>query len=160
LVLAGRKDNVPNERSTVFSAARELATLPTFKLTDLSGNAFDRGQFAGRVVLVEFWATWCPPCRSTLNWLGELQNRHPDQLAVVALAVASPEDQIRSMAASLSPDLKWAITDPVTAQSFGDITAVPTLFLFDQSGKTARVFYGAPPDLHDQIARQLEKLLK
>jgi hypothetical protein len=47
----------------------------------------------------------------------------------------------------LSPDLHWAITDASTAQAFGDITAVPTLFLFNRSGKTSRVVYGAPPDL-------------
>ena len=59
-----------------------------------------------------------------------------------------------------SPDLHWAITDAPTAQSFGDITAVPTLFLFDRSGKTARILYGAPPDLHDQVEKSLDSLLQ
>jgi thiol-disulfide isomerase/thioredoxin len=160
LILAGRKDTVSAEHSSSTIATRELASLPAFKLADLTGKPITDGQLAGRVVLVEFWATWCPPCRSTLQWLGELQRRHPDKLAVVALAVESPDDQIRSTVASLSPDLRWAITDPATAQSFGDITAVPTLFLFDRSGKTARVLYGAPPDLHDQVEKQLQTLLK
>jgi hypothetical protein len=53
-----------------------------------------------------------------------------------------------------------AITDAPTALSFGDITAVPAMFLFDRSGKTARVLYGAPPDLHDQVEKTLDSLLK
>jgi hypothetical protein len=101
----------------------------------------------------------CPSCRSTLEWLGELKRKHGDNLAIMALAVESPEDQIRSTVSSLSPDLHWAITDAATAQSFGDITAVPTLFLFDRSGKTSRILYGAPPDLHDQVEKTLGTLL-
>jgi thiol-disulfide isomerase/thioredoxin len=117
----------------------------------LSVAARARGSFligqpiSGRVVLVEFWATWRPPCRSILEWLGELKPKHGDKLAIVALAVESPEDQIHSTVNSLSPDLHWAIADAPTAQAFGDITAVPTLFLFDRSGKTSRILYGAPP---------------
>jgi hypothetical protein len=89
-----------------------------------------------------------------------LKRKHGDKLAVVALAVESPEDKIRSTVASLSPDLRWAIADAKTAQGFGDITSVPTLFLFDRAGKTARVVYGAPPDLHQQAEQVLETLVK
>jgi cytochrome c biogenesis protein CcmG, thiol:disulfide interchange protein DsbE len=160
LILAGKKDIVTREHATTTSASQEIAALPPVKLTDLSGKPLTAGQLSGRVVLVEFWATWCPPCRSTLEWLGELQRKHGDNLAILALAVESPEDQIRSTASSLSPNLRWAITDAPTAQSFGDITAVPTLFLFDRSGKTSRILYGAPPDLHAQVEKTLDTLLK
>jgi thiol-disulfide isomerase/thioredoxin len=160
LILAGKKDIVSAEHANTAPVTRGLAALPSFKLPDLVGKPLSDDQLAGRVVLVEFWATWCPPCRSTLEWLSALQSHHSDQLAVVALAVESPEDQIRSAVASLSRNLRWAISDPATAQSFGDITAVPTLFLFDRFGKTARVFYGAPPDLHDQVEKELTALLK
>ena len=159
LILAGKKDIVSSEHSADPAASSELAQLPAFKLTDLSGHSLTSDQLANRVVLVEFWATWCPPCRSTLEWLGELKKRHGDNIAILALAVESPEDQIRSTVASLSPDLHWAITDAPTALSFGDITAVPTMFLFDRSGKTARVLYGAPPDLHDEVEKTLASVL-
>ena len=62
--------------------------------------------------------------------------------------------------ASITGDLHWAITDAKTAQAFGDITAVPTMFLFDRSGKTAQVLYGAPPDLHAQVEKTLASLLQ
>ena len=160
LILAGKKDVVTREHVTTTAASQEITALPHLKLTDLSGKSLNPEDLSGRVVLVEFWATWCPPCRSTLEWLGELQRKHGDNLAILALAVESPEDQIRSTASSLSPALHWAITDAPTAQSFGDITAVPTLFLFDRSGKTSRILYGAPPELHLQVEKALDTLMK
>jgi thiol-disulfide isomerase/thioredoxin len=159
LILAGKKDVVSREHATTSAAAHEIAALPSFKLTDLAGHPLTAEQLAGRAVLVEFWATWCPPCRSTLQWLGDLKRQYGDKLAILAIAVESPQDQIRSTVNSLSPDLKWAIADAPTAAAFGDITSVPTMFLFDRSGKTVRVLYGAPPDLHEQAEATLNGLV-
>jgi len=53
-----------------------------------------------------------------------------------------------------------AIADAPAARSFGDILAVPTLFLFDRAGKTARILYGAPPDLHQQMEGSLKRVLQ
>jgi thiol-disulfide isomerase/thioredoxin len=160
LILAGRKDIVSREHAATATESREIAALPKFKLSDLAGHPITEEQLSGRVVLVEFWATWCPPCRSTLQWLGDVKRQYGDRIAVVALAVESPADGIRAVVSTLSADLHWAITDAATAQAFGDITAVPTLFLFDRSGKTARVLYGAPPDLHDEVGKTLESLMQ
>jgi thiol-disulfide isomerase/thioredoxin len=160
LILAGKKDVVSREHATTSGAPAEIAALPKLTLADLSGHAITADQLSGRVVLVEFWATWCPPCRSTLQWLGELKKKYGDNIAILALAVESPEDTVRSTVSSLSADLRWAITDAPAAQAFGDITAVPTMFLFDRSGKTARVLYGAPPGLHEQVSKILDALTK
>jgi thiol-disulfide isomerase/thioredoxin len=160
LILAGKKVIVSQEHATAAASVHEINSLPNFKLTDLAGHPLTSEQLKGRVVLVEFWATWCPPCRSTLQWLGTLQQKYGDKLAVVAIAVESPEDQIRSSVKTLSPDLHWAIADAPTAAAFGDITSVPTMFLFDDNGKAAKVLYGAPPDLHVQAGTTLANLMR
>jgi thiol-disulfide isomerase/thioredoxin len=159
LILAGKKDIALSESPATGEALNQLASLPKLVLTDLNGQSLTSEQLAGRAVLVEFWATWCPPCRSTLDWLGELKTKYGDKLAILALAVESPEDKIHSLAASLSPGLRVAITDAATAEAFGNITSLPTMFLFDRSGKTARVVYGAPPDLHAQVAEVMDSLV-
>ena len=160
LILAGKKDIVSKEHATAAASVHEINSLPNFKLTDLAGHPLTNDQLKGRAVLVEFWATWCPPCRSTLQWLGTLQQTYGDKLAVVAVAVESPEEQIRSTVKTLSPDLRWAIADAPTAAAFGDITSVPTMFLFDKNGKTAKILYGAPPDLHVEAEKILANLLQ
>jgi thiol-disulfide isomerase/thioredoxin len=160
LVLAGRKDEASRERADANAAPDQIESLPDFSLTDLAGHPLSREQLIGRVVIVEFWATWCPPCRSTLEWLGELKARHGSDVAILAFAAESPEDQVRSLASSLNPDIRWAIADAATARAFGDVVAVPTMLVFNRSGKMVRAVYGAPPDLHQIVETTLDSLVK
>ncbi len=157
LLLAGRKD-----AARARAAPRETAgvgSLPKVTITDLDGKALSRADLAGRVVLVEFWATWCPPCRGTLTWLGELKKRYGKQLAVLAIAVESEEPKVRKLVSDLKLPLTWALGTPDLARAFGDISAVPTLFVFDQSGRSAGAFYGAPPNLHQDAEAMLAGLI-
>lgn len=157
-VLAGKKDELARANATV--VPDQILTLPEFRLTDLSGRELTQADVAGRVVLVEFWATWCPPCASTLQWLGTLKQRYGDKVAVLALAVESPEDKIRLAVQSIPGEIHWAVPDAKTAESFGDVVAVPTLLVFDSEGKTSGAFYGAPPDLHEKVEATLRMLVK
>ncbi|HLJ47372.1 MAG TPA: TlpA disulfide reductase family protein [Bryobacteraceae bacterium] len=160
LILAGRKNVVRQEHPVLADAFHEISSLPKFKLTDLSGKAIDASSLAGKPVLIEFWATWCVPCRSTLEWLGELKRKYGDSLAIVALAVESQEPDVRKIAGGLSQELTWGTAGPEIAQMFGDITAVPTMFLFDKNGQTGKVLYGAPPDLHESAEKVVRELMR
>jgi thiol-disulfide isomerase/thioredoxin len=160
LVLAGNQNQARRERSAAGAAHDTIERLPDFTLTDLAGRPLTNRQLGGRAVLVEFWASWCPPCRSTLEWLGQLRRRYGGQVVLLALAVESPPEKVRAAAAALDPGLRWAIADAATARAFGDITAVPTLFVFDRAGKTVRILYGAPPDLHARLEAALAPLVR
>jgi thiol-disulfide isomerase/thioredoxin len=158
-VLAGKKEELARERAAA-PVPDQVQSLPAFKLTDLSGRELSDADVNNRVVLVEFWATWCPPCASTLKWLGELKGKYGDRVAILALAVESPDDKIRTTVSSIPGDIHWAIPDAKTASAFGDVVAVPTLLIFDASGKTAGAMYGAPPDLHEKVEKTLDGILK
>jgi len=106
LVLSGKKEALRAERGDE-PGGGEIVTLPQFALTDLDGKPLTSEQAAGRVVLVEFWATWCPPCRSTLAWLGEVKKKHGDRVAVLALAVESQETDVKKMAREFSRDVRF-----------------------------------------------------
>lgn len=160
LVLAGRKEAARAAASP--AKAEGIAALPDVVITDLEGRALSRAGLAGRPVLVELWATWCPPCRGTLAWLGELKRRHGDRLAVVAIAVESPEADVRKLAGELGilgVPLVWTMGTPELVRAFGDVSAVPTLLVFDREGRAAGAYYGAPPGLHAEAEAQLAALL-
>ncbi|HVR97755.1 MAG TPA: TlpA disulfide reductase family protein [Thermoanaerobaculia bacterium] len=158
LILAGRKDVARGE--AVPAETKEIAALPALRLTDLDGKPVSRDDLAGRVVLVEFWATWCPPCYGALDWLGALKKRHGDRLAVVTVAIESDEAEVRKVARERNLPFRWTLGSPELARSFGDISAVPTLFVFDPEGRTAAVYYGAPPSLHQEAEAKLASLLR
>ncbi len=158
-VLAGHAAEVKDEvAARAESAVVGLAKLPTFDLPGIAGSAVSSAKLAGKPVLVEFWATWCPPCRGTLQWLGELQRKNEGKLRVAALAIESDPKEVETLVRELALPLHWAMASPEVAQAFGDLTAVPTLFLFDAEGRWAETFYGAPPDLHERVEAALARL--
>ncbi len=159
LILSGKREALVKERAGAVDE-KEIQSLPAYSLADLDGKPLSNEQASGRVVLVEFWASWCPPCRSTLGWLGDVRKKYGDHVAVLALAVESPEDEVRKTVTGLSPDLHWAIATPEVARAFGDVVAVPTKFIFDRQGHTAGAWYGAPPDLHENAEKVIDSLVK
>jgi thiol-disulfide isomerase/thioredoxin len=158
LELAGKSETARAAASP--AQDKEIGAMPAFSIVDLDGKPLSKSALAGRVVLVEFWATWCPPCRGTLAWLGDLKKRYGDRLAVVAVAVESDEAAVRKLTGDLQLPLAWAMGTPDLVRSFGDIGAVPTLYLFDREGRTVSSFFGAPPELHPQAEAKLSALLK
>ena len=138
----------------------EIESLPEFTLTDLQGHPIRSADLVGQVVVVEFWATWCPPCRSTLQWLDQLQEEYPDRLTILAVAIESEDHAVRNMVTSLG--LSQTVVKGTTnlAIQFGDITSVPTLFVFDPEGKKASIYYGSPPDLHEQVGTLIDSLVR
>lgn len=135
-------------------------TVPSIALTDLTGRQIATEDLKGRVVLVELWATWCPPCLSTLAWLNEVQRKYGDRIAVVAIAVDSKEEDVRAKMADLKPAYRVAMATAKVLDQFGTVAAVPKLFIYDKAGARAEVLFGAPPDLHERVGAILERLTK
>lgn len=138
----------------------EIESLPAFNLQDLAGRQVESSSLAGQVVVVEFWATWCPPCRSTLAWLGQVERRYGERVTVVAVAVESEESQVRELTRPLEAPVHVVMGSDKVVAPFGTVTGVPLMMVFDQTGKRAAVFYGAPADLHERVGRALGTLLK
>jgi thiol-disulfide isomerase/thioredoxin len=150
----------PSEVATASAAAEGPASLPPGRLTDLDGREIDPASFKGRVVLVEMWATWCPPCRATLAWMNDFLRANANRVEVLAIAVDSKPEDVRAFAAAARPGYRIVIGTPDVLDAFGTVAAVPKLMVFDGDGRRAGVFYGAPPDLHQQIAQTVKRLTR
>jgi thiol-disulfide isomerase/thioredoxin len=140
---------------TKASPASASPTLPALKVVDLAGQSFTFAEYRGKPMLIEFWATWCPPCLHTLSWLKHLD---ANKVNVVGIAVESERPAVDAVLQKNAPHGRFAMATPQLLATFGGLPAVPTLFLADSKGRIVRAFYGAPPDLHEQIERELAKV--
>ena len=136
-------------------SASAIAQLPALAIEDLAGKTFTFAAYRGKPLLVEFWAPWCPPCLETLEWL---RTSGPDNVQVVGLAVQSERAAVDKVLATRRPPGRYAMATREALEAFGDVAAVPTMFLADGKGNVVKVFYGAPPDLHQQVERALATL--
>jgi thiol-disulfide isomerase/thioredoxin len=132
-------------------------TLPSLELKDISGKTIDPKALANRPVVVEMWATWCPPCRSTMGWLSTLQKKYGDRATVIAIAVDSKPEDVRKVAAAMKPNYHIVFGTPEVIKAFGAVAAVPKLIVFNKQGQRSQILYGAPPDLHQQIEAAVKK---
>jgi len=142
---------------TEADASEGAATMPVLPLKDISGAAIDAARLSNRPVIVEMWATWCPPCRTTMAWLPSLQKKYGQRATVIAIAVDSTLEDVRKMAGSFKPNFPIVMGTPEVIDAFGAVAAVPKLIVYDAQGRRSSVLYGAPQDLHRQIEAAVQK---
>jgi thiol-disulfide isomerase/thioredoxin len=156
LASSGRSSELPHADPKQATAA-EIRTLPELDLKDVNGHAIETRSLAGRAVVIELWATWCPPCRKALEQLSALQQQNRDRLSVIALAVESPEAKVKEVAAKLGGGVQIAMATESAVRALGDLIVLPTVLVFDGRGRLAASFYGAPDGLHDQLETAIKQ---
>jgi len=129
--------------------------LPSVQLVDLAGKSFTFSEMKGKPVLVEVWATWCPPCLATLEWSKNLDAK---KVKLVGIAVESDRKDIDAVMNKVKPPARMVVGSRELLDAFAAPPSIPTLFLADANGKIVKVFYGAPPTLHADIQKELAKL--
>ena len=132
----------------------ELARLPDFRIQDRAGRWIDSADLAGRTVVLELWAAWCPSCRRTLRHLGTLAAERSD-LAVLPIGIESSGAELDGVLASVAPDLVAIEGTPELLRALGPVTSVPTTFVFAPGGRLVGRLRGAPQDLEAQLAALL-----
>jgi thiol-disulfide isomerase/thioredoxin len=150
------------------SASPAIAEAPVVAMKDLSGNDVSLQQYKGKVVLVNFWATWCEPCKSEIPILIDLQQKYGSR-GFSVLGLSMDEDGIKAVQPFLDKERfdvsgqKEAIDYPIVfandsiAEKFGGIVGLPTSLLFSRDGKGVKKIVG--PIDYDTISKAIEGLL-
>src|SRR6201981_2292573 len=127
----------PQAREPVVAAGEIGSHLPEFSLKDLRGNLLSSADLRGKVVLVDFWATWCQPCKKEMPGYQRLADRYGSRgLAVVGFKFESMpdvEDPLQ-FAKKIGVHYPLAVASYDLKQKFGGIKGLPTTMLYDSSG--------------------------
>jgi len=137
----------------------EGSMAPQFELQTLDGDTVSLAELRGKVVLVNFWATWCPPCRVEMPWFEELhRDRAADGLVIVGAStdVGTP-DVVRRFLAERAITYPIGQASPSLQRAFGGVRGLPTSFLIDRSGRIRHTVTGifAEPTLRAAVDRLL-----
>jgi thiol-disulfide isomerase/thioredoxin len=116
---------------------------PDFLLSGIDGKPVSLVGAKGKVILLNFWATWCGPCRAEIPDLVELQKRYKDSLQIIGLAVdVDDSTEVQSFAESFNVNYPVAVASDEVRMKYGGISALPTSFLIDAEGRIVQKHTG------------------
>lgn len=112
-------------------------TAPDFALQDLSGHTVHLSDLRGKAVVLNFWATWCPPCKEEIPWFIDLQNKYGSQgLQIIGVSMDDGgKDAVAPFARDMGINYKVLLGDSEVADLYGGVHALPTTFYIGRDGK-------------------------
>jgi len=126
---------------------------PPFQLNDLNGKPVSLAEAKGKIVLLNFWATWCGPCRAEIPDLVDLQKRYADKFEIIALATDEDDpDEVRRFVLQSGINYRVAMSSDAVRRDYGGIAALPTSFVIDPEGRIVQKHVG----LNDPSIYELE----
>jgi thiol-disulfide isomerase/thioredoxin len=132
-----------NGEPRVVTLLKDPAMVGDFTIADLDGKTITSGALRGKVVFVNFWATWCPPCRQEIPDLIKLQNTYKDDVIVLGISEdEAPADTVRAFAAEHGMNYFIAMKTPELGKVFRGVAALPTTFVLDRDGKIVQKHVG------------------
>lgn len=137
-------DGVDGARVIRFAKNGEPA--PPFLVQDIDGKTISTAAWQGKVVLVNFWATWCPPCRAEIPILIELSKKYPDKLLVIGVSMDDgPAEEVKDFAVAAGINYPIVMGSRELAYEYGGVPALPTSFLVNEEGRVVQKHVGLFP---------------
>ena len=129
---------------------RELVQAPPVTLATLSGGRYDLARSRGHLVFLDFWATWCDPCRASIPLVQHFRRTHPE-IEVVSVDAGEDTPLVRPFVAQFKMDDVALDPDMTVTHAFG-VTGYPTMFAIDAGGRVRARWIGFDPDIEREMA--------
>lgn len=148
-------------QAAAVKSGKERSPAPDFSLKDSDGRTVRLSDYRGKVVLLNFWATWCGPCRIEIPWFTDMERQNKDQgFAVLGVAMDDEGwEVVKPFLSELKVNYRVVVGNDETARKYGGIEALPTTFFIDRNGKIAAVHQGlvGRKEFDDGIRELLEE---
>ena len=147
----------------VLTALAEPIPAPDFTLEDLDAKKVHLKDFSGKVVMINFWATWCPPCRRELPSMERLHQHYKDKgFSVISLNQMEDVEQVFSYVAALDtyPSYPILMDKNSTVSRAYDVLGLPTTYIIDKKGKVRYRAIGGREFDHPEVEKLIQELIK
>ena len=155
----GRGSSKP-VRAAAPKSAQDRKPAPDFALKDADGRTVRLSDYRGKVVMLNFWATWCGPCKIEIPWFMDFQRRNKDRgFNIIGVSMDDDGwDAVKPFVNQLGVNYRIVLGNDQVAQAYGGVDALPTTFLIDREGNIATVQVGlaAKSDFEDGIEQLLQ----
>ena len=134
---------------------------PTFELKDLSGNAVRLKSYEGHPVLLDFWATWCGPCRMSIPMVQDFYARHQrDGMVVLGLNIDDDPSGVYGFVKEFKMTYPVLLAANSAVPSDYEVEGIPHFVFIDPQGRVERVYQGFSPDMVEAWEEDLKAALK
>lgn len=134
------------------------ANAPDFSLSDTNGKTVNLSEFKGKVVILDFFASWCPPCKQEIPDFIELERTYGGKdFSVIGVALVSA-DEAGEFAGKMGINYPVLVDDGKVSELYGPIRSIPTTFIIDKSGRIVKMYIGFRPK--DIFEADIKGLLK
>ena len=143
LLVLGSCSSSTSVRAAV-KAEKDRKKAPDFELKDSMGRAVKLSEYKGKVVLLNFWATWCGPCKLEIPWFVEFEQKFKDK-GFAVLGVSMDEDGwdvVKPYLQRAQVNYRVLLGTDSVAQMYGGVDSLPTSFMIDKEGRIAAVHVG------------------
>ena len=136
------------------------ASVGSLTIQTIDGELLEMSDLRGKVVLVNFWATWCGPCREEIPYLASLTERYPEHLVVIGVSEdAGGVDMVEAFADQYGVNYPIVMSTPEIKRAFPGVFALPTSFVVDPDGQMVQTHVGLiSPVILEQETRYLSSL--
>jgi len=134
----------PDSARSGLKGERDRKAAPNFSLQDADGRTAQLSDYRGKVVLLNFWATWCGPCKVEIPWFVEFERKNKDKgFAVVGVSMDEDGWQaVKPFVSKLGINYRILLGSDSIAQLYGGVDSLPTTFVIDREGRIAAVHIG------------------